>query len=210
VTSLGQREAWRGEFGDTYTARNTRTEASLASRSRLFARVLTAIDLGPRASVLEVGTNLGMNLEALTRVADVRPFGVDLNHGALASLRTTPGLGARARVVTAEGRQLPFAASSMDLVFTCGVLIHVHPTDLLDTCHEMVRVTRRYLFCAEYFSPQPETIEYRGHPDLLFKRDFGSFFLDHWPRLRVVDYGFVWKRMEFDDLNWWLFERTEP
>jgi pseudaminic acid biosynthesis-associated methylase len=209
VAPLEQREAWRGEFGDAYTERNARTEASLASRSRLFARVLATARLGREAPVLEVGPNVGMNLEALTRVADVQLFGADLNDRALATLRATPGLAGRARVVAAEGRRLPFRDASMDLVFTCGVLIHVHPEDLLDTCGEIVRVARRYVLCAEYFSPRPETIEYRGRTDLLFKRDFGGFYLDHWPGLRVVDYGFVWKRVEFDDLTWWLFERTE-
>jgi hypothetical protein len=46
---------------------------------------------------------------------------------------------------------------------------------------------------------------------LLFKRDFGTFYLEQWPELQLVDYGFVWKRVEFDDLNWWLFEKaTRP
>ena len=100
------------------------------------------------------------------------------------------------------------ADGSVDLAFTCGVLIHVHPDELLEVCGEIVRVSRRYVLCAEYFSPRPEAIEYRGRMDLLFKRDFGGFYLDHWPELRLVDYGFVWKRTEFDDLNWWLFERS--
>jgi pseudaminic acid biosynthesis-associated methylase len=171
--------------------------------------VLAQAKLDTEARVLEVGTNVGMNLEALVRVTDVRLFGVDLNNSALATLRATPALAGRARVVAAEGQALPWTDASMDLVFTCGVLIHVHPADLAQTAREIVRVSRRYVLCAEYFSPQPETIEYRGRSDLLFKRDFGGFFLDHCPELRLVDYGFFWKRLEFDDLNWWLFERTE-
>ncbi len=209
MSPIEQRRAWRGEFGDAYTARNVRTEESLASRGRLFTRVLGGRPLAPEAILLEIGCNVGMNLEALTRtVGSARVFGVDLNEHALRTLTATPSLAGRARVVLGEGQRLPFADGSVDLAFTCGVLIHVHPDELLEVCGEIVRVSRRYVLCAEYFSPRPEAIEYRGRMDLLFKRDFGGFYLDHWPELRLVDYGFVWKRTEFDDLNWWLFERS--
>jgi spore coat polysaccharide biosynthesis protein SpsF len=208
MSRVEQRRAWRGEFGDAYTARNVRTEESLASRTRFFTRVLGGLSLAPGAAVLEVGCNVGMNLEALTRTLPSRLFGVDLNEHALQTLTGTAALAGRARVLAGEGQRLPFADGSVDLAFTCGVLIHVHPDDLLEACREIVRVSRRYVLCAEYFSPRPEAIEYRGRTDLLFKRDFGGFYLDQWPELRLVDYGFLWKRTEFDDLNWWLFERA--
>ena len=208
MSPVEQRRAWRGEFGDAYTARNVRTEESLASRTRFFTRVLGGLSLPPAAAVLEVGCNVGMNLEALTRTLPSRLFGVDLNEHALRTLTGTPALAGRARVLAGEGQRLPFGDGSVDLAFTCGVLIHVHPDDLLEACREIVRVSRRYVLCAEYFSPRPEAIEYRGRTDLLFKRDFGGFYLDQWPELRLVDYGFLWKRTEFDDLNWWLFERA--
>ena len=35
----------------------------------------------------------------------------------------------------------------------------------------------------------------RGHNDRLFKRDFGGFWLDMFPKLRVTAYGFAWKRV---------------
>lgn len=199
--------AWQGAFGDAYSARNQYSEASLASRARLFARVLQAAPLGPAARVLEVGTNVGMNLAALARLGLFALHGVDLNRGALGTLRGQPALSDRARVAQAEAEHLPFADGAMDLVFTCGVLIHVPPARLPEACREIVRVSRRYVLCAEYFSPRAEEIEYRGQRGLLFKRDFGAFYLDGWPELAVLDYGFLWRRFEFDDVNWWLFEK---
>ena len=42
----------------------------------------------------------------------------------------------------------------------------------------------------------------------LFKRDFGGLWLDTCPDLRVVAYGFAWKRLTgLDNLTWWLFEK---
>ena len=44
---------------------------------------------------------------------------------------------------------------------------------------------------------------------LLFKRDFGSYYLDRFPRMTCVDYGFLWQREFhiFDNLNWYLLKK---
>ena len=103
---------------------------------------------------------------------------------------------------------LRFPDESFDLVFTSGVLIHIHPDNLLSSCSEIHRVTRRYIVCIEYFSDKPEEIHYRGHDELLFKRDFGSFWLDNFPDLETRDYGFAWKRVTgLDNPTWWVFEK---
>ena len=100
------------------------------------------------------------------------------------------------------------ADGSIDLVFTSGVLIHVAPEFLEVAYREMYRVARRYLLTIEYFSAEPETKTYRGEDGLLFKRDFGSLWLDLFPPLILVDYGFFWKRATgLDNLTWWLFAK---
>ena len=74
---------------------------------------------------------------------------------------------------------------------------------------EIHRVSSKYVFCSEYFSPKAETISYRGETDLLFKNDFGSLYLDLFPDLRLVDYGFFWRRTTvMDDCTWWLFRKA--
>ena len=45
--------------------------------------------------------------------------------------------------------------------------------------------------------------------DLLFKNDFGSLYLDSFPDLKLVDYGFFWRRTTvMDDITWWLFRKA--
>lgn len=54
------------------------------------------------------------------------------------------------------------------------------------------------------------TIPYRGHEQRLFKRDFAGEMLDAYPDLRLVDYGFVYRRdpvFPADDLTWFLMEK---
>ena len=74
---------------------------------------------------------------------------------------------------------------------------------------ELYRVSRKYIVLAEYFSVEPEERVYRGQSGLLFKRDFGGFFLDRFPDLTLVDYGFFWRRATgLDDLTWWALRKA--
>jgi pseudaminic acid biosynthesis-associated methylase len=75
----------------------------------------------------------------------------------------------------------------------------------------MYRAATRYLLVAEYYSPKPVEIPYRGHTGKLFKRDFAGELLDRYPALRLVDYGFVYHRDSLfpqDDTNWFLLEKS--
>ncbi|MFM6157881.1 MAG: pseudaminic acid biosynthesis-associated methylase, partial [Sphaerospermopsis kisseleviana] len=68
-----------------------------------------------------------------------------------------------------------------------------------------------YLLIAEYYNPSPVAIPYRGHADRLFKRDFAGEVLDQHPELRLVDYGFVYRRdpnFPQDDITWFLIEKN--
>jgi len=97
------------------------------------------------------------------------------------------------------------------MVFTSGVLIHIHPDKLGKATDEIVRVAQKYVLCLEYFSHTPVEVSYRNHEGFLFKRDFGGFYLDRYPQLRTLDYGFLWQReMEiFGNLNWWLLRNYD-
>jgi hypothetical protein len=101
------------------------------------------------------------------------------------------------------------ADASVDLAFTAGVLIHIAPADLGQATDEIVRVARKYVLCAEYFAHTPEEVPYRDQMGLLFKRDFGAFYVDRYPQLRCIDYGFLWQReyAVWDNVTWWLFEK---
>ena len=104
---------------------------------------------------------------------------------------------------------MPLESSSIDLVFTSGVLIHIAPEDLYTSCSEIYRVSSKYIVSVEYFNPTPVELSYRGHDGVLFKRDFGSFWIENFPNLKVLDYGFFWKPITgLDNLTWWLFRKA--
>lgn len=204
-----QLTAWRSRFGDDYTARNAASAEALDSRRRLWRRVLDAFPQPPQ-SALEVGANIGLNLKALAELLpEAALYGLEPNPGARQALALS-GIVAAPNVLDGAAQAIPLGDGAVDLVFTCGVLIHIAPQDLGAAYAEMHRVARRYLLSIEYFADKPEEVAYRGRAGLLFKRDFGAFWLDNFNDLALLDYGFFWKRATgLDNLTWWLFEKGE-
>jgi pseudaminic acid biosynthesis-associated methylase len=206
--STNQVELWRSDFGADYAERNN-NQISEENQRRLYrdwGRMLDhAVTPAPQ-SVLEVGCNIGRNLLALRHFIP-ELHAVEPNPKACALARARPEL-KDAKFTESDGFTLPYADSSIDLVFTSGVLIHVAPDDLGGMVDEIVRVARRYVICIEYFSHQPESVKYHDMDGFLFKRDFGAFYLERHPGLRVLDYGFLWQVLDSsDNSNWWLFAK---
>ncbi len=200
-------DAWKGEFGDDYAERNRATVETVGDAARAFAEILAHVKNSPPASSLEVGANIGINLRALSVLTDAALFAVEPNARAREQLvadKVVP----QGHLFDAVATKLPLEDGAVDLAFTSGVLIHVPPKDLEAAYGEIHRVAARYILCIEYFSQTPVEIPYRGHEGLLFKRNFGSMWLDLFPGLDPVANGFFWKRTTgLDDLNWWLFRK---
>lgn len=202
-----QLEFWRGDFGNTYIERNAASVEHLRARVAMWAKIMSETVGAPPASILEVGSNIGNNLRALRTLTGAEMYALEPNQQAREIL-VKDGVVPAVNALDGLAAKIDLPDGAVDMAFTSGVLIHVHPDDLLASCAEIHRVARRYVVCVEYFSDKPEAIPYRGHSDKLFKRDFGSFWLDNFPDMQVRDYGFSWKRLTgLDNLTWWLFEK---
>ncbi len=205
--STPQLAAWTGAFGDAYVERNAPTPTIQRDRVRAFASILRHTDGDPPQSILECGCNVGLNLRALGAMSGAELFAIEPNARARATV-LKDAVVEPTRLHEATLAALPFADRSIDLVFTCGVLIHVAPPDLDRALDEVHRVARKYVLAIEYFSQQPEEAPYRGHGGLLWKRDFGLAYLERFPDLSVIEVGFLWKPTSgWDDATWWLFRK---
>jgi len=200
-------QVWASQFGDEYIERNDFAPEKQEQGVSVFGRVLKGLKF---ESVLEVGSNIGLNLHFIHELFKdrVKLFAVEPNRKAYDKL-LSQNLFELEKVWNCDVFQMPIEDSAVDLVFTSGVLIHIAPDDLGRATDEIVRISRKYILCIEYFSHVPEEIPYRGKTGLLFKRDFGGYYLDRFPELKWINYGFIWQREFpiFDDLTWWLFEK---
>jgi pseudaminic acid biosynthesis-associated methylase len=205
MNNLNEQELlWSGDFGNAYIDRN-RDPRWVASNLALFSRVLQRTS--SIRTVLELGSNIGLNLRALrTLLPDAGLSAVEINENAAAELKS-----ALPEVDVHVGSILEFKPrGSFDLVFTKGVLIHIAPNDLATVYKLMYDASARYLLVCEYYNPSPTEVIYRGRTRVLFKRDFAGELIDLYQGLRLVDYGFVYRRdpqFPQDDMNWFLLEK---
>jgi pseudaminic acid biosynthesis-associated methylase len=202
-----QLEVWTGRFGDEYVDRNDYADWKMEYGVKAFRRIIGGLDIG---SILEVGSNIGLNLFFINKVfgGNVNLYAVEPNRKAFERLI------AQTRIkldgaYNCDAFAIPLEDSTIDLVFTAGVLIHIEPKDLGSATDEIFRVARKYVLCMEYFSQRPVEESYRGREGLLFKRDFGAYYLDRFPNMKYVNYGFLWQREFpiFDNLNWYLLRK---
>ena len=198
-----QEQFWAGNFGEGYISRN-QSEKLVASNVHFFSKVLKSTDICP-ISVLELGANIGMNVQALKKLIPKLEFtGIEINAAACDELKKTGAVVLESSILDAK------ITESYDLVFSKGVLIHLNPDQLLEVYSRMVNWSSKYILIAEYYNPSPVEIPYRGHSDRLYKRDFAGEMLDLYPNVTLRDYGFVYHRDVFpqDDISWFLLEKV--
>lgn len=206
----GTEEFWRGCFGHEYTNRNAGADL-IKAKEALFRKALTPLFWHkPRAArIIEFGANRGLNLIALARItsfADVEFTAVEINGTAIEELHK---LGVKVVDASMTDPAKPWG-NGYDLSLSIGVLIHVQPELLPAAYDALYESSQRYILIAEYFSPNPVEIEYRGEGGRLWKRNFAGEMMDRFPDLKMADYGFVSDRdpyVPLDNINWYLLQK---
>lgn len=181
---------WAGEFGKQYTDRNTLSPDELdleyrkrygTTRTEMNGLLLNEID--PPTSILEVGCNVGNQLLLLQKMGCRELYGIELQNYALRILRI------RSRAIeVAQGTvsRIPCQSERFDLVFSSGLLIHVHPNNLEAALRELYRCSRRYISGFEYYAEECSEVTYREHRSLLWKADFARMYLERFRDLELI------------------------
>jgi spore coat polysaccharide biosynthesis protein SpsF len=199
-----QEAFWAGEFGVEYVGRNTGNEL-LAANLSFFSKALAKAQR--LESCIEFGANIGMNLRALRLLYPKQDqYAIEINQTAVTELSSVipPKNIFQASILDFNPDK------TWDLVLIKGVLIHINPDFLPQVYDALYRATHRYLLVCEYYNPSPVAINYRGHVDRLFKRDFCGEIMGKYPDLQLTDYGFAYKRdpnFPQDDITWFLMQK---
>jgi len=181
---------WSGDFGREYTDRNPQSveemEQLYVRNYGVSCRTLDEEFIGhlPRdARILEVGSNVGMQLSILQEMGFRNLYGLELQRYAVElSKRRTQDID----IIQGSVLDIPFRDRYFDLVFTFGLLGLISPDDLAQATSEVHRCTRQYIFGFECFSDPPTEVVYRGESRLLWRRDFASFFVDAFSDVELV------------------------
>lgn len=201
-----QEKFWTGEFGADYIQRNKGSDL-LASNISFFSKALAVAQISADEGCVEFGANIGMNLKALQLLyPKMELHAIEINAQAAEELRTVilPNNIYQTSILEFVPER------TWNLVLIKGVLIHINPDYLPQVYDTLYQASSRYLLVCEYYNPTPVEINYRGHSDRLFKRDFCGEILDRHTDFELIDYGFVYHRdhnFPQDDVSWFLMEK---
>lgn len=199
-----QEEFWAGDFGSEYISRN-QGDLLLASNLNFFGKALARIET--LSSCIEFGANIGMNLQAIKLLYPNSLLkAIEINPDAAKQLAKHIG-----KLNVFEGSIFDYPVKeSFDVAMIKGVLIHINPDMLNAVYQKLYDASKRYILICEYYNPAPVSISYRGHTDRLFKRDFAGEMLEKFNDLKLIDYGFTYRRdpsFPQDDISWFLMEK---
>jgi len=128
--------------------------------------IVTALQghIDQQSSILEVGCNVGRNLNHLYRMGYRNLAGVEINPHAVARLRESYPHLADVPILNGPAEEMlpTLADNSYDVVFTMAVLEHIHP-DSARVYGEIARVAKR---CVLAIEPRVEAknVSHRQHP----------------------------------------------
>ena len=205
MTSKNEQEKfWAETYANDYIKKNSNFDKKLGVEG--WAKMLQSA--GQINSILECGCNIGRNITFLNEVKpEAKKSIIELSKPAYEYVTKNLTLD---RTFNGPILESHFEPKSFDLTFTIGVLIHIHPDNLLANMKKMFEYSNQYILIGEYFNRTPMKLEYQGESDKLFKSDFGKLFLENF-NVSLVDYGFLWGHIYdnagFDDITWWLFEK---
>ena len=181
---------WSGEFGMEYTDRNDLSVEELdALYTRNFGKSRTEFNwnflkgLDVSLKILEVGSNLGVQLACLQRMGFTRLYGIELQDYAveLSKSRTRS-----INIIKGSALDIPYKDGYFDLVFTSGLLIHISPSELNLVMSEIHRCSKKYIWGFEYYAEEHAEVPYRGNSNLLWKGDFAAMYLTLFEDLNLI------------------------
>lgn len=200
-----QEKFWAGEFGNTYIDRNNDKCKWISSNIYLFSKIFK--NISQCESIIEFGSNIGLNLFAVkSLLPEIELNAIEINKKACLELEN---IVKKENILNKSIIEIN-NSNKYDIVLIKGVLIHINPDELNNVYEKLYNASNKYIIICEYFNPSPVAINYRGHKDRLFKRDFAGELLDKYNDLELVDYGFIYSRDTLfpqDDTTWFLLKK---
>jgi len=150
------------EFWDTYTDKNKDKDAK--GIADFIYHVCLALDVDV---ICELGCNVGNNLQSIPTKWAV--LGLDNNKHAIKLAEETYNHIFGVEDILSTG----YPDNYFDLVFTRGVFIHLTGAQVGQAIHEMMRISKKYIFHLEYFGKDGEQVEYEVG---LWKRNMKEYY----------------------------------
>jgi hypothetical protein len=177
---------WKSSFGKKYTSRNNPKTLIAFNKIYLnqFSKTRTEINkefvklLPKNISILEIGSNVGYQLEILYRQGFKKLYGSEIQKSAIKigkkQRKYIKFYNYRSEEISQIKKKIK---KEINLVFTTNFLIHLNKKNLIKTINEIKKINPKYIWCMEYFSARRKEIIYRDYKNVLWKDNFKKYFL---------------------------------
>jgi len=185
-----QEKKWKRKFGKDYALRNPLTTKEMdklyfqnygLTRTKLNREFIG--NLNRKIKILEVGSNIGIQLVFLQKMGFKNFYGIEINREAI---EFSKKISKNIDIIKGSVLGLPFKDNYFDMVFTSGLLIHISPLNIKKAMSEIHRCSKKYIWGFEYYAPKYVEIPYRGNKNMLWKGDFAKMFLDNFKDLKLI------------------------
>jgi len=185
-----QEKKWKGKFGKDYTLRNFLSireverlyiEKYGVRRTKLNKEFLG--NLSRSMKILEVGANIGIQLDFLQKMGFKNLYGIEINRKAI---EFSKSITKNINIIQGSALDIPFKDNYFDLAFTSGLLIHISPSDIKKVMREIYRTSKKYIWGFEYYAPHYTQVLYRGKKNILWKTNFPKLYLALFKDLKLV------------------------
>ncbi len=202
-----QEKFWKGLFGSDYFTRHEVNEW-VTNNKVFFNNCFKKIKKNSIKSMIEYGSSVGLNLIALNKILklnDIRAIEINkIAYDNLTKLKYVEPINKSVLDYQSDKKY--------NFVLSKGFLIHVNPNLLKNVYKNMFNSckSKGFILIAEYYSPNPETIKYRGNKNVLFRRDFAGEILKMYDKkIKLIDYGFTYHKDKYPqgDLTWFLLQK---
>lgn len=181
---------WMGAFGNDYTNRNPHTldglDVSYKNKYGITRTELNELFVGNMnrdIKVLEVGSNIGIQLMQLQKMGFKNLYGIEINSYAVEHAKDNTK---NINIIQGSSFDIPFKSGYFDLVFTSDVLIHIDPSNIQEVLKEIHRCSNKYIWGFEYYADTYTEVTYRGNSNLLWKTNFANLYLDFFDDAEIV------------------------
>jgi pseudaminic acid biosynthesis-associated methylase len=186
-----QENFWAGEHGVLYLKRNKGGSESRYKKRKEFYDLFSPFKKD--VSILEVGCNCGINLQALHNLGFTNLSGIDIGQVAIdEAKKRLPN----ASFTVGSLLNMPYGDSSFDIVFSSGVLIHQNPKDALPKAMaEMQRCSNQHIIGLEDYSSKVTARNYVVPGlSLYWKAPFLSIWQSLIPTLNIEEESTIEQR----------------
>ena len=188
-----QIDLWTGKFGKDFTDRNSLIQSD---RDYLKKYGITKLELDNKIignlpidmKILEVGCGTGNQLVRLEALGFRNLYGIDISSYAVdLSRKKFRDL----NIIQGNAFDIPFKDNFFDMVFTSGLLIHIHPFEVEKVMDEIYRCSKKYIWGLEYYSDNSEHAYYRDEHAVMWKNDYSYLYLDRFEDLRLIEENLI-------------------